>query len=195
MFVGTVTRVKADSVVTVLKATNGIFEVPGSGILTLSTFGDRVISERRKRAKDRIIQKASPIKYLGALVENGTSHFSESWGSHKGVTKELEKSFERSKTLNEMQRIALETAINTPDIALIQGPPGTGKQRLSRLYKNAFGNCLKRRSANGRERILNIPLTVRASSFRAFKMKLSTTRLPILYREICPQIEKEEELI
>lgn len=138
VFVGTVTRVKADSVVTVLKATNGIFEVPGSGILTLSTFGDRVISERRKRAKDRIIQKASPIKYLGALVENGTSHFSERWGSHKGVTKELEKSFERSKTLNEMQRIALETAINTPDIALIQGPPGTGKTTVIKAIQERF---------------------------------------------------------
>lgn len=138
VFAGTVTRVKADSVVTVLKATNGIFEVPSSGILTLSTFGDRVISERRKRAKDRIIQKWSPIKYLASLVENGTSHFAESWGSHKGVTKEFKKNFERSKMLNEMQRAALEAAINTPDIALIQGPPGTGKTTVIKAIQERF---------------------------------------------------------
>lgn len=138
IFVGTVTGIKEDSVVTLLKGTNGIFEVPSSGILTLSTFGDKVISERRKRAKERILQKASPIKYLGSLVENGTSHFSENWGSHKGVTKELEKSFKRSKTLNEMQRAALEMAINTPDIALIQGPPGTGKTTVIKAIQERF---------------------------------------------------------
>ena len=137
-FVGTVASVKEDSVITELKAADTLFEVPIFGKLTLSTFGDRIISERRRRAKERIIQKASPIRYLGTLVENGTSHFSESWGSHKGVTRELEKSFARSKTLNELQRAALETAINTPDIALIQGPPGTGKTTVIKAIQERF---------------------------------------------------------
>ena len=35
-------------------------------------------------------------------------------------------------TLSETYRIAMDVAINTPDIALIQGPPGTGKTTLIR---------------------------------------------------------------
>ncbi len=138
VFVGTVIKVKKSSVITVLKTGNGIIDVPNSGILALSTFGDKVISERRKRATNRIIQKASPIKYLGALVETGTSRFSENWSSHKGITQELEKNFKKSKTLNELQRQALEMAINTPDIALIQGPPGTGKTTVIKAIQERF---------------------------------------------------------
>lgn len=94
-----------------------------------------------------------------------------------------------------MQRIALETAINTPDIALIQGPPGTGKTTVIKAIQERFRELFE---AEERQRQRADPEYTTHSPrilISSFQMKLSTTRLPILYREICPQIEKEEELI
>ena len=49
-------------------------------------------------------------------------------GRHlKPVTKPVRELFVRP---NDRQRLALEVALNTPDIALVQGPPGTGKTRV-----------------------------------------------------------------
>lgn len=138
VFVGTVTKVRRSIVTTVIKSGNGMFDIPNVGVLTLSTFGDKVISERRKKAKERIIHKDSPIRYLGSLVENGTGHLADSWSNHKGITQQLEKNFTKSKTLNGQQKKALEVAINTPDIALIQGPPGTGKTTVIKAIQERF---------------------------------------------------------
>jgi hypothetical protein len=48
-------------------------------------------------------------------------------GNLKPVTKAVREVFPN---LNDRQRLALDVALNTPDIAIIQGPPGTGKTRV-----------------------------------------------------------------
>ena len=42
---------------------------------------------------------------------------------------------------NDRQRLALEVALNTPDIALVQGPPGTGKTRVIAALQARLGRA------------------------------------------------------
>ena len=63
---------------------------------------------------------------LGLMIEG--QPVPERRGRHlKPVTKAVRDVFANP---TDRQRLALEVALNTPDIALIQGPPGTGKTRV-----------------------------------------------------------------
>ena len=99
---------------------------PDRGYLFLSLGGDEVRMGRRREAWERIRSCANPMPQLGLMIEGRP--VPERRGRHlKPVTKAVRDVFANP---TDRQRLALEVALNTPDIALIQGPPGTGKTRV-----------------------------------------------------------------
>ena len=101
-------------------------EPPDKGFLFVSLGGDAVRIKRRTDAWERIRGCANPMPQLGMMIEG--QPVPERRGRHlTPVTKAVRDVFENP---NDRQRLALDTALNTPDIALLQGPPGTGKTRV-----------------------------------------------------------------
>ena len=99
---------------------------PEQGYLFLSLSGDEIRMGRRREAWERIRSCANPMPQLGLMIEG--QPVPERRGRHlKPVTKAVRDVFAKP---TDRQRLALEVALNTPDIALIQGPPGTGKTRV-----------------------------------------------------------------
>lgn len=99
---------------------------PGRGFLFVSLVGDEVRIKRRKEAWERIRGCTNPLPQLGMMIEG--QPVPERRGRRlKPVTRAVREVFVGP---NDRQRLALEVALNTPDIALVQGPPGTGKTRV-----------------------------------------------------------------
>ena len=99
---------------------------PEKGYLFLSLGGDEVRMRRRREAWERIRSCTNPMPQLGLMIEGRT--VPERQGRHlKPVTRAVRDVFANP---TDRQRLALDVALNTPDIALIQGPPGTGKTRV-----------------------------------------------------------------
>ena len=99
---------------------------PDRGYLFLALGGDEVRMGRRRKAWERIRSCANPMPQLGLMIEGHP--VPERRGRHlKPVTRAVRDVFANP---TDRQRLALEVALNTPDIALIQGPPGTGKTRV-----------------------------------------------------------------
>jgi hypothetical protein len=101
-------------------------EPPKAGFVFVALAGDRTRLRRREQAWDRIRSCANPMPQLGMLIEDQPipERPSRQLPAITRATREV---------LLEptgRQRLALEIALNTPDIALIQGPPGTGKTRV-----------------------------------------------------------------
>lgn len=138
--VGPIKKISGKTVTTYIEAMDGLVTIPDSGSLTLYTTGDKYIMARRDAARDRMVKHQSPIKSIVALIEAGASEYKlpSNWGSHKAVVEELKKNFPKARDLNPEQIDALNTAINTPDIALIQGPPGTGKTTVIKAICERF---------------------------------------------------------
>ena len=100
---------------------------PEQGYLFLSLVGDTVRLGRRRRAWNRIRSCENPMPQLGLLIE-GAGPVSTAKRPHREpLNRAVRDVF---KNPNDRQRIALDVALNTPDIALIQGPPGTGKTKV-----------------------------------------------------------------
>lgn len=154
--VGEISKISDDTLETVLKREDIVTSLPDSGVLVLSTFGDQAIVKRREKAKDRMIKHLSPIRYIVPLIEEGASEYvsDSNWANNKAITAELEKNFKQAKKLNQQQQIALELAINTPDIALIQGPPGTGKTTVIKAICERFREIFERDNDEERPKIL-----------------------------------------
>ena len=99
---------------------------PDQGYLFLGLGGDEVRMGRRRAAWERIRSCVNPMPQLGLMIEG--QPVPERRGRNlKPVTKAVRDVFTNP---TGRQRLALEVALNTPDIALIQGPPGTGKTRV-----------------------------------------------------------------
>ena len=99
---------------------------PDQGYLFLGLGGDEVRMGRRREAWERIRSCANPMPQLGLIIEG--QPVPERRGRNlKPVTKAVRDVFANP---TDRQRLALEVALNTPDIAIIQGPPGTGKTRV-----------------------------------------------------------------
>ena len=154
--VGEISKIFDDKLETVLKREDIVISLPDSGVLVLSTFGDREIVKRREKAKDRMIKNMSPIRYIVPLIEEGASEYASdsNWENNKAITDELRKNFKQAKQLNDQQKKALELAINTPDIALIQGPPGTGKTTVIKAICERFREIFERDNNEERPKIL-----------------------------------------
>jgi hypothetical protein len=99
---------------------------PEKGFLFVALAGDEIRIERRKAAWERIRSCTNPMPQLGMIIEGQTVP-ERRGGRLKPVTKAVRDVFPNP---TDRQRLALEVALNTPDIALIQGPPGTGKTRV-----------------------------------------------------------------
>jgi hypothetical protein len=99
---------------------------PKRGFLFGALGGDEIRIARRQAAWDRIRTCTNPMPQLGLIIEGQPVPERRS-GWLKPITKAVREVFPNP---NDRQRLALEIALNTPDIALIQGPPGTGKTRV-----------------------------------------------------------------
>lgn len=136
--VGIIEEITRGIIKTKIPASDKLIEPPEVGHLKLSTRGDEAIAKRRDAAEERIMKHNAPIRYLGSLIEYGVTEYSPKWYSNKAITDQLVRNFKRSKDMNEQQKLALDMAINTPDIALIQGPPGTGKTTVIKAIQERF---------------------------------------------------------
>ena len=95
--------------------------------IILSIMGEKVQIERRRDARQRVIEGRSENPQLGLLIEEkGEPLPIFSVSKMKPLTSFVKKKiFAHDPT--SVQIKAIDIALNTPDIALIQGPPGTGK--------------------------------------------------------------------
>ena len=138
--VGQIKKISKNVITTFLESDDNTDMIPNVGVLKLYTAGDRYIMARRLAARERMVKHQAPIKSIVALIEAGTSgyEFLNTWGSHKPVTEELRRNFQKASDLLPEQIKAIDTAINTPDIALVQGPPGTGKTTVIKAICERF---------------------------------------------------------
>lgn len=120
----------------------------GFGTLVMSMAGDVTQIKRRLQARKAILHGRSANPQLGVLIEDkGEVTSLRSPQKIKPFTAFVrEKVFQDPPTAR--QELAVEVALNTPDIALIQGPPGTGKttviaavlERLNEIATRGGGN-------------------------------------------------------
>jgi hypothetical protein len=117
---------------------------PIKGYIYYSLSGEKAVQDRREKAKESILrgQRLPQLSYLLEGVAPPTAR-------HRhidGLSAYVKSCFKGSKP-TEQQKLALDIAINTPDIALIVGPPGTGKTQviaaLQRRLAETFGNSLQ----------------------------------------------------
>jgi hypothetical protein len=111
---------------------------PELGVLFVSVSGDRYRLRRREFAWQRVRFMQNPIPGLGFLLEQSLKFLTRDYKARKISSKDLRKYFEVEPT--DRQRMAIQAAINTPDIALIQGPPGTGKTRVITALNKALSD-------------------------------------------------------
>ena len=106
---------------------SGITQEAKGGWLYLSLAGQRTVAKRRLSARQSI-DTGRRMPQLKALLE-GVSVPAERRRSVKALTPYVKESFKGGKPTDK-QLLALEAALNTPDIAIIIGPPGTGKTQV-----------------------------------------------------------------
>lgn len=102
---------------------------PPSGSLEYSVGGAQSVHRRRLEASRNISSGNVPLPELAAILELRSVKPRRikrklSWDS--AATRRIFSGSEPT----EAQKRAIETALNTPDIAVIQGPPGTGKTQV-----------------------------------------------------------------
>ncbi|MDR1484871.1 MAG: AAA family ATPase [Planctomycetaceae bacterium] len=115
-----------DSTGNYIEANNSI-QPSGNQFFVLSLMGDIKQVERRNKARQQILQGRAANPQLGLIIEeNGDYAAQKRQRKLEPLTAFVKKKiFKHEPTTR--QREAIDTALNTPDIALIQGPPGTGK--------------------------------------------------------------------
>jgi hypothetical protein len=123
-------------------------EPPEKGVIYVALTGDRVRLKRRELARNRIESASSPMPWLGLLLEGRPIPS----GRRKRIRPREYKSkirdlFDGEPT--DRQMLALEVALNTPDVALIQGPPGTGKTRVIAALERILTDDGKSRGVTG----------------------------------------------
>ena len=104
---------------------------PSKGYLYYSLAGDEAVQSRRARARDSI-KEGRRMPQLSYLLE-GLAPPVARRRQITGLSAAVKGSFKGEPT--ERQKLALEVAVNTPDIALIVGPPGTGKTQVISALK------------------------------------------------------------
>jgi len=123
------------------------FEENGKGgWLYLSLAGQRVAGKRRVTAR-QAIDSGKRMPQLKWLLE-GSSLPSERRRAIKGITPYAKKTFKGGKPTDK-QLLALETALNTPDIALIIGPPGTGKTQVIAALQRRLAEEFENQNISG----------------------------------------------
>ncbi|GLR62804.1 DEAD/DEAH box helicase [Marinospirillum insulare] len=100
---------------------------PEAGWLYLSLAGNRTVGKRRLSAK-QAIDTGKRLPQLKWLLE-GVAVPEARRRRINGITPYARETFKGGKP-TEMQKLALETALNTPDLSIVIGPPGTGKTQV-----------------------------------------------------------------
>lgn len=116
------------------------------GWLYLSLAGQRTVGKRRLIAR-RTIDSGKRMPQLKWLLE-GVSVTPERRRKLKGLTPYTKESFKGGKPTDK-QILALETALNTPDIAIIIGPPGTGKTQLIAALQRRLAEEFEEQNISG----------------------------------------------
>ena len=132
---------KKDGYIEVIDKKNKLDKMNKLKYAVLSLIGDQAIQSRREWALEAIKNGATPMPQLVGILE-GIEIATIERRKIKPLSFKVKKIFGEFGP-NEMQKYALERALNTPDIVIIQGPPGTGKtkvitalsKRLTELYK------------------------------------------------------------
>lgn len=124
------------------------------GWIYLSLAGHRTVGKRRLAAKQSI-DSGKRLPQLKLLLE-GVVVPAARRRQVKGMTPYALETFKGGKP-TEKQALALDVALNTPDIAIIIGPPGTGKTQVIAALQRRLGE-----EANDR----NIAAQVLISSFQ-----------------------------
>ncbi|CAB3910264.1 RecBCD enzyme subunit RecD [Achromobacter insuavis] len=125
-----------------------------AGILILSLAGEVAQIKRRMAARSAILEGRAANPQLGLLIEE-KGKITPIRAAHKvpplsGFVHN--KVFENPPT--EMQKAAIEVALNTPDIALIQGPPGTGKTTVIAAILERLNELADKRGATIKGQVL-----------------------------------------
>jgi len=111
---------------------------PANGFVYYSLSGDEVVQNRRARAKQSI-NDGRRMPQLSYLLE-GVAPPSARRRQLDGLSPYAKACFKGQPT--ERQKLALDVAINTPDIALIVGPPGTGKTQVIAALQRRLAETL-----------------------------------------------------
>jgi len=111
---------------------------PAKGFIYYSLSGDETVQTRRARAKQSI-NDGRRLPQLSYLLE-GVAPPSARRRQLVGLSPYAKACFKGPPT--ERQKLALDVAINTPDIALIVGPPGTGKTQVIAALQRRLAETL-----------------------------------------------------
>jgi len=111
---------------------------PAKGFIYYSLSGDEAVQTRRARAKQSI-NDGRRLPQLSYLLE-GVAPPSARRRQLVGLSAYAKACFKGPPT--ERQKLALDVAINTPDIALIVGPPGTGKTQVIAALQRRLAETL-----------------------------------------------------
>jgi MoxR-like ATPase len=120
----------------------------------LSLLGNVIMNSRRTRTLEEIRNNSAPMPVLSAVLE-GVDYNSVSRRRIKPLTSKVKREFGEFGP-NEMQELAIDVALNSPDITIIQGPPGTGKTKVISALANRLTELYK---DNGEAPEMNILLT------------------------------------
>lgn len=103
-------------------------KIPDSGYIVMSMTGEETQISRQQEAWNYILQGRAGINHLGNLLEGNFNIMpSEITPPKIHITNRVYDKIFRKNNPTHRQLEAIDTALRTPDIALIQGPPGTGK--------------------------------------------------------------------
>ena len=133
-----VLQFERDSVVLIPSQDRRSERPPAKGYIYYSLSGDEVVQSRRIRAKQSI-NDGRRLPQLSYLLE-GVAPPSARRRQLVGLSAYAKACFKGPPT--ERQKLALDVAINTPDIALIVGPPGTGKTQVIAALQRRLAETL-----------------------------------------------------
>lgn len=127
--VGTVEMIRVDCREVFLRPLDEESDIlpPAKGVLFAALQGDRKRLERREQAVRRLKSADARLPQL-ALILEGEAPYVRRTDRVPAFTAAARKVFDHDPTPE--QRLAIDIAVNTPDIVVIQGPPGTGKTKV-----------------------------------------------------------------
>jgi hypothetical protein len=131
-------RFEKDGVVLIPSQDRRSERPPAKGFIYYSLSGDEIVQTRRARAKQSI-NDGRRLPQLSYLLE-GVAPPMARRRKLVGLSAYAKACFKGPPT--ERQKLALDIAINTPDIALIVGPPGTGKTQVIAALQRRLAETL-----------------------------------------------------
>ena len=141
--VGIVVKIAGNSLITKMEGPSPEDQPTKKGQLVLNLSGEEQIARRRNDALAFLTSPSERINPIPSILFNETSqgHVID----NMPIREEKKEYISNGQSLNDEQKKAVWTALNTPDIAIIQGPPGTGKttviqaicERFTELYNHS----------------------------------------------------------